>query len=68
MKSVLGFEVRELFDPIQTHAAYGVPVERVDLVKERLRELGAVRFRKVKNGLGNINLCFKLKKVDTRAK
>ena len=61
MKSVLGHEVRELFDPVQTHAAYNISPERLDEVKERLKELGAVRFRKVKNGLGNVNLCFKLK-------
>lgn len=62
MKTVLGYEVRELFDPIQTHAAYGVPVERVDLVKERLRELGAVRFRVVRTGIiGQKIVCFKLK-------
>lgn len=63
MKTVLGFEVRELFDPIQTHAAYGVPVEDVDLVKERLRELGAVRFRVVRTGITGVKIvCFKLKK------
>lgn len=62
MHSVFGFDVREIFDHVQTHVAYNVPPEQIDEVKERLRSLGAVRFRNVKNGLGNINLCFKLKK------
>lgn len=62
MNTVLGYHVQEIFDPVQTHCAYNISQDRLDEVQERLREQGGVRFRKVKNGLGNVNLCFKLKR------
>ena len=62
MNTVLGFQVQELFDPVQTHAVYGVPHNQADEVKQRLKELGAVRFRMVKNRYGFTIVCFKLKK------
>jgi len=63
MNSVLGYSIQSLFDPVQTHAAKGVPVERVDEVKQALKERGAVRFRVVKNRYGFAAVCFKMKKV-----
>lgn len=62
MNTVLGYQVQELFDPVQTHAVYGVPHEQADEVKQRLKQLGAVRFRMVKNRYGFTIVCFKLKK------
>ena len=62
MQSILGYRVQELFDPIQTHAAYNVPRSQVDKVKEVLREQGATRFRLVKPQVeGVVIVCFKLK-------
>lgn len=63
MQQVLRYEVRKLFDPIQTHAAYGVPLEQVDRVKEVLRERGATRFRVQNTPSGLRIVCFKLKKA-----
>jgi|TARA_B110000240_G_C13113544_1_gene289438 hypothetical protein len=58
MKEIIGFRIRELFDPVQTHAAYGVPAARVDEVKAALKATGAKRFRTVKNN-GMAIVCFK---------
>ncbi|MCA1800101.1 MAG: hypothetical protein LC650_02260 [Actinobacteria bacterium] len=62
MNRVLGYDVRGIFDPVQTHCAENVFPTEVDSVKEFLKQEGATRFRAVKNGLGNVNLCFKMKK------
>ena len=60
MNSVLGYEIRTLFDPIQTHAAYGVPIEQVPLVKVELKKRGASRFRIVKvRGMQLAIVCYK---------
>lgn len=56
-----GTYVKELFDPVQTHAVCGVNINDVDHVKAILKEAGAVRFRVVKNGNFAI-VCFKAKK------
>ena len=56
-----GMYVQELFDHVQTHAVYRVPVEAVDEVKALLREkVKATRFRMVKSGIvGVVIVCFK---------
>ena len=63
MQKVLNYDVRELFDPVQTHAAYQVPTEQIDQLKTELKSNhGATRFRRVKTGIKGIEiLCFKLK-------
>lgn len=64
MNSILGFEVREIFDPVQSHAVYSVPTSRVDDVKAELKSKGASNFRvvKVKAIKGLSIVCFKMKK------
>lgn len=58
---MLNLDIRELFDPIQTHAAYGVPTEQVTIVKQTLKAKGATRFRVVKSGIvGQVIVCFKM--------
>ena len=52
-------DVRKLFDPIQTHAVYQVPTDRIDEVKSKLKQIGAKRFRVVKAIAANI-VCFKI--------
>ena len=63
MKRVLHYEVIELFDPVQTHAAYGVNTADVPTLKSLLKEeYSATRFRVVKTSITNVNVvCFKLK-------
>lgn len=62
MNHILGFEVKGLFDPVQTHAAYGVPPSQKEQVVAALKEKGATRFRFVKATYSNtIIVCFKLK-------
>ena len=62
MNTFYGYEVRPLFDPIQTHAVYGVLVENVAALKEGLRAQGATKFRIVKTGIkGIVIVCFKSK-------
>ena len=43
---------QEIFDPVQSHAVYGLVDETVNRVKEHLVSKGATRFRlrKLKNG------------------
>lgn len=54
--------IRELFDPIQTHAVYNVNKDDVIHVKAKLKELSATRFRIVKVSNSNLRIvCFKLK-------
>jgi hypothetical protein len=63
MQEVLGYDVRELFDPVQTHAAYRVPSDQIDHLQQHLKsEHNATRFRRVKTMISGIEiLCFKLK-------
>lgn len=57
-----GYRVQELFDPVQTHALYGVPTGSVEQVKQELREkLNAKRFRVVTAHNNSKVICFKLK-------
>ncbi len=57
------YEKRPLFDPIQTHALYGVRKEDVFEVKAELKKFGATRFRVVKSGIiGLVIVCYKAKK------
>jgi len=55
--------IQELFDPIQTHAVYGIRDKNdLDVLKYEIKEakLGN-RFRQIKNQYGFYTLCFKLK-------
>jgi len=62
MESFKGHAVRTLFDPVQTHAVYGVHPDNVAKVKSELKEeFKATRFRVVTAGTGNKIVCFKLK-------
>ncbi|MCH9735921.1 MAG: hypothetical protein K0U78_15435 [Actinomycetia bacterium] len=56
-------EIREISDPIQTHAVYNVSSDDLDELKKRLREsIKAIRFRVVKTYVdGVVILCFKVK-------
>ena len=42
-----GSYFRELHDPIQSHAIYGIPKTDKDKIKEKLKLIGAKRFRTV---------------------
>lgn len=63
MKPILGYQVAELFDPVQTHVIHGLPTSQLEAVKRELKLQGAVRFRKVKNKMleDTVSLCFKVK-------
>jgi hypothetical protein len=64
MNSFRGYEVRELSDPVQTHAVYGVPWEQVPTIKAGLRKIGATNFRTVQPIIkGSKIVCFKLKEA-----
>ena len=56
--------VKELFDPIQTHAVYAVNEEDVDEVKALLKEqFKATRFRIVNPRISGMRIvCFKINK------
>ena len=52
--------IKELFDPIQTHAVYRVDSDLVNQVKYILKVAGATRFRIVKVRNSNLRIvCFK---------
>lgn len=44
---------QKLFDPVQTHAVYGLTEHTLPRVKEELKKKGATRFRVVKCKLHN---------------
>ena len=56
-----GSYVQTIFDPIQTHALYGITKSQKDDAIEELKEIGAKRFRVVNNRYGFSIICFKLK-------
>ena len=57
------FYIKELFDPIQTHAVCGVHKDQVAEVKETLKAYGANRFRVVSTHIKDLKIvCFKQKK------
>jgi hypothetical protein len=63
MRQVLDYNVQELFDPVQTHAAYKVHERDVPALKTHLKaKHNATRFRIVKSQVqGLVIVCFKLK-------
>lgn len=61
MRSFQGYTVRTLFDPVQTHAVYGVHPNNVAKIKSALKDqVNATRFRIVTSGLGSKIICFKM--------
>lgn len=63
IKNTLGRDqyIQNLFDPIQTHAVYGVYADQVPALKQRLKDLGCNRFRVVSSsGKGLKIVCFKI--------
>jgi hypothetical protein len=61
MNTFAGYEIQELFDPVQTHVTKGVAIAQVPQVKADLKQAGATRFRVVKNEYGSAAVCFKIK-------
>jgi len=58
-----GCYVQTLFDPIQTHALYGVRKEDKIEIRHILKdECGVTHIRMVNNGYGYTIICFKIKK------
>ena len=54
------FKIDTLFDPIQTHAIYGISKCDIEPIKNKLKPI-ANRFRKVKANNDSYILCFKIK-------
>jgi hypothetical protein len=54
---------QSLFDPTQTHAMYGLTKDTLPAFKEKLKKLGANRFRTVSTKFGFKILCFSAKKI-----
>ena len=58
-----GEYTQKLFDPVQTHAVYGVTLSRVDKVKEIIKKHGGKRLRMVTANCKAFRIiCFKLSK------
>lgn len=55
-----GSYISTIFDPIQTHALYGVSKTQKDEAKAALKKIGAKRFRVVNNDFGMSIICFKM--------
>lgn len=54
--------IKDLFDPIQTHAVYGVNVNLLNEVKAAIKYAGGNRFRVISSGIKDIKIvCFKVK-------
>ena len=54
-----GIYIQKIYDPIQTHAVYGITKEDLDKVKKVLTDYKCSRFRTVKTRTNFIILCFK---------
>lgn len=52
-----------VYDPVQTHALYGITASDIDKFKEDLKRIGAKRFRTVSNRFGFKILCFNAEKI-----
>ena len=57
-----GSYIQTIFDPVQTHALYGVTKSDRDEAKAALKKAGAGRLRVVSNRHGFVIICFKVKK------
>jgi hypothetical protein len=55
-----GSYVQTVFDPVQTHALYGITKGEAAEAKEALKAIGAKRFRVVNNSYGFAIICFKI--------
>jgi len=55
-----GSYVQTIFDPVQTHALYGVSKTQKDEAKAALKEIGAKRFRITSTKFGFAIICFKI--------
>ncbi len=59
---------KSLFDPVQTHAVYGLTQDNYDEVKSSLTKLGAKKFRKVKVRSSDfLILCFNAAKMESKS-
>ena len=59
-----GSYIQQLFDPVQTHAVYGITESDIPNLKHRLTILGAKRFRNVKCVNSDFRiLCFSAKSI-----
>ena len=59
-----GAYCQTLFDPIQTHAVYGIPKSNKETIKLELKALGAKKFRIVNaNSSAFIIVCFDASKM-----
>jgi phospholipase/lecithinase/hemolysin len=54
-----GSYIETIFDPIQTHALYGVTKSFKNEAVSALKEAGAKRLRVVSNKFGFVIICFK---------
>ena len=57
-----GRYIQTIFDPIQTHALYGITADELPKFKEKLKKLGARKFRTC-GRKGFKILCFKINKI-----
>ena len=57
-----GTYIQKLFDPIQSHAIYGVDVKDAPEMKDKLKQCGAFKFRVIKNVYNKAVICFALRK------
>ncbi len=59
--------IEPIYDPIQTHAVYGVGKDEVVDVKQNLRKQGCTRFRVVTANSKYLRIvCFKAPATDTK--
>ena len=58
-----GAYIQSIFDPVQSHAVYGIHEENLNEVKEILKLCGANKFRTIKGTKGWRILAFNFKKA-----
>lgn len=57
--------IQTIHDPVQSHALYGTPYDKKEIedVNQRLKNIGASRFRVIKNDYQMAIICFKYKET-----
>jgi hypothetical protein len=59
-----GMYFQRIWDRVQTHAVYGVTEDTMDILRDELKKIGAMKFRKIKaNGRTLWILTFSAEKI-----
>lgn len=59
------YYVQPIHDPVQDYGVYGVRIEDSSIIVQKLKDIGAKRFRIIKNKYGSAVIAFDSKNIST---